>query len=838
MNNRDFLVRLKKTDRDGGDYLSWVVWPTTNKQDVPSVVEAFDINKSYDAGTFINYEGNLFKAIANVPQGDWKPALWESAEGYEAYITPHSDRVNYGPDAVVYDSEGRLWYNRDGAAAGAFAIQGWTQITPEEEIQSAVAYLDPNSAIEIPRVVRGSFVDVEKTAADLLQYAISFYDASDRYTLFQDVAGSVPVTKPGQYVRYVQDQIGDNHIVINAVTPPVYREDDNGRGYLENPAGTNFAVNKAGDTTATQLYLSIPNTGVICSEMGSLDQGFNAKPSVHASVPFTQAVVLDVTTDPLDVEVVVNELERFADRYDNRVFTSMENFFREMIPTYSFVSDSVNMRYITSIKGMFRDTEVNETLSKFDVSHVQDFSETFMGATGTIDIATWNTASATSMDSMFEACPVFNASIAMMDVSNVRSARRMFAETATFNQALPNAEWSELLYADEMFRAAAMFNRDVSSLKAPKLVSANGFLRDAVTFNQITTLTLPALTTIQSFFEGCSLLATDITVNAPNLVNISGFMRGNADFNGRVQFSSKVIRVADEAFMGCARFNGNLGLIMTELVSATSMMDGCASFNQPLTIAPDTLENGSRMFAGCTSLTFMPFTSLFFESAKNIDRMFLDCGAITTAIDVHAPFADSLESMFENCIALSGAINVNARNAITLKSMFKGCSALNGVVTMDLYRCETIESLFEECLALNSSVTINAPRLRSVKAAFRGCDMFSSDMNISTALVTDWTSFLENALTWNAVVQLDMTSMTTAGAFFKGAVAFNSDIGNFPLNEVQDLTEFLSGATAFDQDISSMCVESHPVMPANFVTADMPFFTETAKHPQWGAACA
>ncbi|CAH0447912.1 hypothetical protein SM033_00088 [Vibrio phage vB_VpaM_sm033] len=838
MNNRDFLVRLKKTDRDGGDYLSWVVWPSSNTQNLPSVVESYDGNKSYPAGIFINYEGALYKSNSNVPVGSWDAAKWDSAEGYEAYITPHSTNLDYPADSVIYDANGDLWYLEDAAAKGLFEDQAWVKLTPEEKIETAVAYLDPNSQVEAPRVIRGSFVDVEKTAVDLLGIALAYYDASDKYTLFQDVSGSVPVTTPGQYVRYISDQIGENDVVINAAIPPVYREDANGRGFLENADGTNFSIQSAGETTAAQVYQAIPNVGVLRSAAGNLDAGFDAKPSEQANVPFTQAVIVDAAASAEDQDKVIMELRRFSNRYDNGVLTSLSYFFREQTAGYTFVGE-VNLRNVFTLRGMFFASEVIEDLTTWDVSKVEDFSEMFCESTGTIDLSGWNTASAKYMDSMFENNTVFDSPISTLNVSSVISARRMFAGATVFNQDITAQEWTALNYADEMLANTTVYDTTVTGFTAPALVAANGFLRNAIAYNQVTTLSLPSLTTAQNFFEGATLMSSDITINAIDLVNISAFLRDVTDFSARVQFSSTAITVADEAFKGCSRFNAALNINMENIVSAISMMEGCASFNQPLEISPANILTASRMFHGCTSLVTQPFTSLFFEAATDIDFLFYDCGALTADLsDIQAPFAESLESMFENCIGVTGQVTVNARNATTALNMFKGCSAFNGRVDMTLYRATTIESIFEECLMLNDDVTINAPRLTSVKAAFRGCDVMTGNIMITTALVTDWSSFLENALVWNAPLLLDMTSITTAGAMFKGAVAFNADISNIPLNDITDLTEFLSGATAFDQDLSTLCVEKHPVMPADFVSEDMPFFTDTAKHPQWGIACA
>ena len=61
-----------------------------------------------------------------------------------------------------------------------------------------------------------------------------FYDPSDLSTLFQDTAGTQPVTAAGQSVARINDKSGrGNHATqANAASRPLYQVDGAGRGYL------------------------------------------------------------------------------------------------------------------------------------------------------------------------------------------------------------------------------------------------------------------------------------------------------------------------------------------------------------------------------------------------------------------------------------------------------------------------------------------------------------------------------------------------------------------------------------------------------------------------------
>lgn len=61
-----------------------------------------------------------------------------------------------------------------------------------------------------------------------------WYDPSDLTTLFQDVAGTTPVTTPGQTVALMLDKSGNDYHATQstAAARPTYQVDAGGRGYL------------------------------------------------------------------------------------------------------------------------------------------------------------------------------------------------------------------------------------------------------------------------------------------------------------------------------------------------------------------------------------------------------------------------------------------------------------------------------------------------------------------------------------------------------------------------------------------------------------------------------
>ncbi len=104
-----------------------------------------------------------------------------------------------------------------------------------------------------------------------------WFDPADRQSLFQDAAGTIPVTAPGQPVARMTDKSGNgNHATQSTIAArPIYREDAVGRGYLEFD-GIDDRLNTPTITPGTskmQLFagfrkLTEGGNGILC-ELGS-----------------------------------------------------------------------------------------------------------------------------------------------------------------------------------------------------------------------------------------------------------------------------------------------------------------------------------------------------------------------------------------------------------------------------------------------------------------------------------------------------------------------------------------------------------------------------------------
>lgn len=106
----------------------------------------------------------------------------------------------------------------------------------------------------------------------------AWYDPGDLGTLFQDAAGTVPVTAPGDPVGYMADRSGNGYHVTQATASarPVLRQDTQGRTYLDFDgaddalsAGDVLDLGSIDRTAAFGVQVSGPGRGSFLGKRGS-----------------------------------------------------------------------------------------------------------------------------------------------------------------------------------------------------------------------------------------------------------------------------------------------------------------------------------------------------------------------------------------------------------------------------------------------------------------------------------------------------------------------------------------------------------------------------------------
>ncbi|QNI21234.1 BspA family leucine-rich repeat surface protein [Vibrio phage vB_pir03] len=778
-----------------------------------------------------------------VPDAETGPEFvaeeWVSGEGYEAYVNPHNPLEAYEADSVIYDQHGALWYTDKALATGAFRDQGWTRMNPEDGIEVGYAYIDPNSTTEQATKITGAFCDVERKDWRIPENVESFWDTTDKYSLFQDTRGTVPVEKPGDEVRFIADQKGDNHIVFDVIdVHGVYHEDENGRGFVTiDDKMKSIKVHKAGSTDNYHLRMAVPNVGMLRSDTLDLETGFSIKASPKSNQPICQLALVPDGTDPVTLAELDAQMRRIADRYAFETLTDLNYFFSEPDTKYVFDGD-YSFRFITSMRGMYRYAEVPQDISGFDVSKIVDMGEMFEGATGTIDISKWDTSSVQFMDAMFRRMGAFNASLVDIDVSNVVTTEGMFEANTSFNQDISGLAWTKLSNARRMFAESTVYDTPIASLNAPVLNDISGMFESAQVYNQVFSVNLPLLSTAKGLFKSAPLMTQAVSITSSVLTDVGEMFAYAALFNAPVSIAATTLETTQGMFYQAPVFNSTLSMDFSSVKTATEMFAGAAAFDVALGLVPQSLEYANRMFSGALAMTANPFASYVFPRLIEGEEMFDGASLLTGGVAFAAPNALKVKAMFRGCAALTGPVTFSATIAESLEELFKNCTALDEPVNISARQALNVNELFMGCASLASDLVVYVPIATSAKSFLQGAVLFNNALQITSTMFTDMSSFFEGCTSYNQPIDIDMALAENCTNFLKDATSFNNSVLDVPFNYIKVIDGFLADCTSFDQDLSSLCVTNHHVQPTDFVTANVPMSQDAAKQPAWGKLCA
>lgn len=153
-----------------------------------------------------------------------------------------------------------------------------------------MAIVNSRAAIE-PKTGKAA-IFVNETIHSLMRKLFSngeqgfFYDTNDLSTMYQDAAGTIPVTAVGQPVGLIKDKSGrNNHArqTTSAARPILQRNATTGANYLEFDGSDDFLVTNSIDFTATDKVslftgfncLESPQAYTILAELSSDPQSSN-----------------------------------------------------------------------------------------------------------------------------------------------------------------------------------------------------------------------------------------------------------------------------------------------------------------------------------------------------------------------------------------------------------------------------------------------------------------------------------------------------------------------------------------------------------------------------------
>jgi surface protein len=156
------------------------------------------------------------------------------------------------------------------------------------------------------------------------------------------------------------------------------------------------------------------------------------------------------------------------------------------VPLFNGDLSTWNTSSATKLNSLFSGaSSFNQDLSTWDVSKVTSMSEMLYHA-GSFDqgFSSWNTSNVEDMSGMFWGASSYNQDMSAWDVSRVSTMFTMFYDAESFDQALSSWNASNVVDMRSMFALASSYNHDISAWDVSGVSYFSNMFSGASAFNQ------------------------------------------------------------------------------------------------------------------------------------------------------------------------------------------------------------------------------------------------------------------------------------------------------------------------------------------------------------------
>ena len=160
-----------------------------------------------------------------------------------------------------------------------------------------------------------------------------WYDPSDKSTLFQDVAGTIPVTKDGDPIGLMKDKSGNGYHATQPVSTarPLYRTDGILHWFESDYVDDGFYIPINLDGKTFTLGIGYKNmlpdrTYILLSSGESLRWAYSANNTVVSRITSVDVKLKFVKVDALTLPNTINRTELYNKMLVGNVFTAQSSF--------------------------------------------------------------------------------------------------------------------------------------------------------------------------------------------------------------------------------------------------------------------------------------------------------------------------------------------------------------------------------------------------------------------------------------------------------------------------------------------------------------------------------
>lgn len=286
---------------------------------------------------------------------------------------------------------------------------------------------------------------------------------------------------------------------------------------------------------------------------------------------------------------------RSVEQWGSGTWTSFEGAFYGASNLVVNALDVPDTSTITSFANAFRATNISTFNNHgWDTGSVTSFAGTFRSSPFNGNIGSWNTASATTFNSMFAYNSDFDQDISGWNTSEVLSLTDMFIDATSFDQPLDSWDVAKVSLFHRTFSGATSFDQDLNSWDTRNATSMYQMFGGATAFDgNVTSWQLDSNPDLSLMFSGASSFNQNIS-----------FKSGGGNRGGDAWNLSGVTTMS-AMFSGASSFNQDVSNWDTSTVTGMAdMFHNASSFNQNLAAWDMTNVGGAlRMFRNTAMTT-------------------------------------------------------------------------------------------------------------------------------------------------------------------------------------------------------------------------------------------
>ncbi|QDJ97118.1 hypothetical protein PQC07_gp155 [Aeromonas phage D3] len=438
-------------------------------------------------------------------------------------------------------------------------------------------------------------------------------------------------------------------------------------------------------------------------------------------------------------------------------------------------------------------------IENWDVTHIQEFVETFRGAPLFNQPLNWVCTEGRMFNGMFQDCPVFNQDISGFKPVNGTLFYNMLRDTGAFNKPI-NWKLNSVQSMKGFLRGAKAFNSSVTGIQIKSLAGLQEFFMETSVYNQtLDGWDWSLVSSVQDMFNGAKAFNKDINQNAPQCHTVTQMFRYNQVFNSKVNIQLPICVNFHRMFEQTKVFNQKLpNWSFSPGTSLTEMFRGAEAYNQSMDHwMMERVVSVRGMFRDAVAFN-TPVKTWKFYKLRDCAYLFAAPNFNADVNDIQWPNDKTLDidagGIFYGALVFNKPLNKwNVSAFGQFNGMFNNAPVFNQDISMwDTSNCWRMANLFLRATAFSGDI---------------------SKWDVSK--VIDFSQFAANAINFKSdLSKWKVGACLNFNRMFRHALAFNSPIGDWDVSNGVDfesmfdayhITETVTEpnyAMTFNQDIS------------------------------------